>query len=366
MHIVHCLTHSIDGGGQEIPYLLVKSLKKYFPDIKHTIILPANGVYVQRFKELNIPVINFPFNHISIFSFVSILKLLKQLNPDVIHSHGRGAGIYSRLLPRIFLARKVIHTHHGFHVPENHLLKIVFTFLEKILIPGTSITIAVSESEKNEIRKLLSLPEEQIVCIPNVIDHDEVIQRAGESNEDLLKNIINQQYPFRVVMIARDDPIKNYSLACAAANSVLLKDTTSSFYFVGAKDSSLLSKLISDYPNRVFQIPLLKNPLPLLKQASILLITSKREGGPLVVLESFALGKPVVGTNVRGINDYVQHGKNGLLADENKSQLAEAILKLINNANLLNILSNCAKESFRAGNLENWCKKYYNLYNSIR
>lgn len=365
MHIVHCLTHSIDGGGQVIPYLLIKSLIKYFPNVRHTVVLPDNGIYVQRFQELNIPIISFPFNRISVISFFSALKLFKQLNTDIIHSHGRGAGIYARVLPKIFLNKKVIHTHHGFHVPENIFSKFVFAFLEKIQMLGTAMTVAVSESEKREIQELLSLTDKQIVHISNIIDRDEVIRRAEETTAEISKYFINSNYPFRVVMIGRDDPIKNYSLAYATARSVLMKDTTSSFYFVGAETSIALKKLLFDYPDRVFQFPLLKNPLPFLKQASILLITSKREGGPLVVLESFALGKPVVGTNVRGINDYVKHGENGMLTNEDPSQMAATIISLINDNSLLLKLSRGAKASMETNILKTWSHTYYELYNSI-
>ena len=37
------------------------------------------------------------------------------------------------------------------------------------------------------------------------------------------------------------------------------------------------------------------------------------ETGPLVILESFAAGTPVVGSNLGGIAEWVRHGENGLL-----------------------------------------------------
>lgn len=366
MHIVHCLTHSTDGGGQAIPYLLIKTLKKGFPHVNHTVVLPDNGVYVKHFQELNIPIVIFPFNRISVLSFFSALKLFKQLNPDVIHSHGRGAGIYTRIFPKIFLNKKVIHTHHGFHVPENYFLKKSFVFLEKLQMPGTDMTVAVSESEKREIQKLLSLTDKQVVHISNIIDSEEVVRRAEEPIEEISKYFVDSKYPFRIIMIGRDDPIKNYSLAYSTARNVLKQEPTSSFYFIGAESTPAVEALTSEYPERVFQIPLSKNPLPMLKRASILLITSKREGAPLVVLESFALGKPVVGTNVRGINDYVIHGENGMLADENPDELAAAILKIISDAELFAKLSLGAKAAVRTNVVNSWSQKYFNLYESIK
>ena len=342
-----------------------KNAKKKFPDVNHTVILPENGVYVKRFQELNIPIVIFPFNRISALSFFSALKLFKRLNPDIIHSNGRGAGIYARILPKILLNKKVIHTHHGFHVPENYILKKFFVFLEKLQLPGTYMTVAVSVSEKREIQILLSLTDKQVVQISNVIDREEVIRRAEEPIEEISKHFAGSKYPFRIIMIGRDDPIKNYSLAYSTARKVLKQESTSSFFFVGAETSPAVEALISEYPERVFQIPLSKNPLPMLKRASILIITSKREGAPLVVLESFALGKPVVGTNVRGINDYVKNGENGMLANENADELAAAILKIINDANLFTKLSLGAKAADGSDVLKSWGQTYFNLYESI-
>jgi glycosyltransferase involved in cell wall biosynthesis len=365
MHIVHCLTHSIDGGGQAIPYLLVKSLKQNFPLVKHTVVLPENGIYVQRFQELDIPVICFPLNRVSPLRLFSILKLFNQLDPDIIHSHGRGAGIYTRILPKIILHKKVIHTYHGFHVPENIFLKIIFILIERIQMPGTSLTIAVSGSEKREIEKLISLTDKHVVHISNIIDYDEVIRRAEEPLEGIPKQFIPSKHSFNIVMIGRDDHVKNYKLAYKTAHYVLEREAASSFFFIGAESSTALEKLISQYPERVFQIPQCKNPLPILKQSFILLMTSKREGAPLVVLESFALGKPVVGTNVRGINDYVKHGENGMLANEEPDQLGEMILTIIKDVNLYKKLSQGAKAMARTDAVKTWSEAYYKLYNSI-
>jgi glycosyltransferase involved in cell wall biosynthesis len=58
--------------------------------------------------------------------------------------------------------------------------------------------------------------------------------------------------------------------------------------------------------------------VPLLRRYHLLAVPSRwLEMGPLVVLEAFAAGTPVLGANLGGIADLVQHGRNGLLLEPN-------------------------------------------------
>lgn len=59
------------------------------------------------------------------------------------------------------------------------------------------------------------------------------------------------------------------------------------------------------------------------------------DGGPVVVFESMACGKPQVVTNVLGAADHIKDGVNGfVVAQRNSSELSKAIIKLLMNPNL--------------------------------
>ena len=59
-----------------------------------------------------------------------------------------------------------------------------------------------------------------------------------------------------------------------------------------------------------------ENVVPLLSGYHLLAVPSRwMETGPLVILESFAAGTPVIGSNLGGIAEWVRHGENGLLVD---------------------------------------------------
>jgi len=67
-----------------------------------------------------------------------------------------------------------------------------------------------------------------------------------------------------------------------------------------------------------------------LQRSSILVLPSLSEGCPLVVLEAFAAGTPVVASRVGGIPEIVTEGKSGLLVSPADSTLlAKAIIELL-------------------------------------
>jgi len=69
-----------------------------------------------------------------------------------------------------------------------------------------------------------------------------------------------------------------------------------------------------------------------IKKSKLLLMTSKSEGLPMVVIECMALGTPVVVPNVGDIKDLVVNGKNGIIVDKrNSKNFAKEIINLLNN-----------------------------------
>ncbi len=68
----------------------------------------------------------------------------------------------------------------------------------------------------------------------------------------------------------------------------------------------------------------------LLAIADVVVLASRQEGLPRVVMEAMAAAKPVVATDVRGNRDLVRNGKSGLLVPlERPDLLAQALLRLI-------------------------------------
>jgi glycosyltransferase involved in cell wall biosynthesis len=63
--------------------------------------------------------------------------------------------------------------------------------------------------------------------------------------------------------------------------------------------------------------------------AEVVVLPSLYEGHPKVLLEAMACGRPVIGTNVQGIREIIQHGKTGWLCNTDSDSIRTAIQELM-------------------------------------
>lgn len=101
-----------------------------------------------------------------------------------------------------------------------------------------------------------------------------------------------------------------------------------------------------------------------LNSAHLLVMTSHIEGFPLVILEAFSAGLPVISTNVGGISEQISHGVNGFLFDDNdKDQLALLLYQIINNQSLRDEISINNRNKYLANfTLDIMINKYKNIF----
>jgi glycosyltransferase involved in cell wall biosynthesis len=72
----------------------------------------------------------------------------------------------------------------------------------------------------------------------------------------------------------------------------------------------------------------------------VVVLTSKNEGTPVSLIEAQASGTPVISTNVGGVENVVEHGKTGLLAEfSDEAKMTEHLLTLIEDENLRILMS---------------------------
>lgn len=83
----------------------------------------------------------------------------------------------------------------------------------------------------------------------------------------------------------------------------------------------------------------------LLSHCLFVCMPSRYEGWPIVAIEAQASQKPVIGSNIPGLKDVVKDGETGLLVKpDNPEKLSEAMIYLIGNATLRQILGKNARQ----------------------
>ncbi|NOR89219.1 MAG: glycosyltransferase [Anaerolineales bacterium] len=98
--------------------------------------------------------------------------------------------------------------------------------------------------------------------------------------------------------------------------------------------------------NNISFFPFTSNPKYIFERIDITVLSSiYKEGLPNILLESMAMGVPVVSSNLGGVIEAVQEGKTGYVVDPGDSdQLAEAIIKLWVDQEAYNRMSENARQ----------------------
>lgn len=278
-------------------------------------------------------IIYIPYRKFSISSLFELKKFVIKHKIDIIHSHGNGAGFYSRALKIIGCKVKVIHTFHGISDKYTSKIKYLFNIISgRFLKYFTDDFILVSYGEFNSGIKKKILFESKSSVIYNGI-------KKRSYNKSNSKDIIN------IVTISRFDYQKNmqlcYDIAYKFRNNSKIK-----FTWIGnGEDLPILKEKAKFHNVNIDFIGFTTEPLDFLSKGNIYLSTSRFEGLPYALIEAASLGLPIIATDVVGNNECVINKYNGFLF-KSFNEAIEYINMCINNPTLLNNMSKASYQHF--------------------
>lgn len=346
------------GGGPEHLYQLLNLNS----DNGLFVAAPNDEPYFEKYKRIvgSRNIIKIPHRKFSLIILLELIKFVKKNQISIVHSHGKGAGIYSRLIT-LFTKVKCIHTFHGIHIGNyGFLSRILYLYLERILSLITDRFITVSKSERSKILRLKITQENKIALIENGVN--------------IPKDSIRPELKYKsnkILQVSRFDFAKNSLLLLDIVNELNKKKDEEKFEFhiIGdGPDRILLENKFKDkgISNVVFH-GFQGNLTKYYSDSFCYISTSRWEGLPLTLLESMSHGTPSIVTKVDGNKDLVSHGQNGYLFNINSPQeAADFILKLKNDKELYQDLSKNAKQLIADNfSIVNMIKQTENLYLSL-
>ena len=117
----------------------------------------------------------------------------------------------------------------------------------------------------------------------------------------------------------------------------------------------------------VFFLGYQENPRSFMSIADLLVLPPKEEGFGRVLLEAMGAGTPVIGTNIGGIPEIIEHGTNGLLVDHGDIEaLKNSIIKILKNNSLREKLIQGGYETINSKFcVETYQEKLENIYDSF-
>ena len=302
------------GGGPAQVHELVARLPR--PEFAVTVAGPPGGPYVDIFTESGARFTGIRTDRLGLRPFVEVLRLIRQEGIDLVHSHGKGAGLYGRLAARR-AGIPAVHTFHGFHHAEYPAgLGRAYLALERRLARMTQAIVHVSESQALEAAALRLAPPERSHVIVNGIDAARVaaaaMPRAAARQSLRLE-------PDALVLgtVARFDPVKALDALLRAFARVAAAQPAARLLVVGDGPEAPRLRVLAaslGVEERVRFPGFVADAFRLLPALDLYVSASRKEGLPLALLEAMACGLPVAATRVPGHVDVVEHGATGLLA----------------------------------------------------
>lgn len=327
MKVLYITARADIGGGPEHLYQLVSHLPKR---VEAYVGCPDDEPYWERYGHLFTGRIQIPHRKFSIKAFRRLWQFVTMHRIEIIHSHGKGAGLYSRLLG-ILTSAKVIHTFHGLHYRKyNILLGKTYLLYEKFAATLTSALICVSKSEYADVLHMGIANVGKMSIIHNGVSipqiEDPVRQRARRA---IRAEMGIPGDATVIVTVARLSPEKGVLRALDIVKGYNSINSSVYYLIVGDGDEreSIETKIRSDGMERYCSVTGFRADVDQILCASdIYLSCSAWEGLPLSILQAMALKIPVVASDVTGNRDIVITGKTGYLYSLDRPE--EAVRRL--------------------------------------
>jgi len=367
------ILEATSGGTQKHVIDIAKKIDKTEFQLDIIYSTDRNNNFVQESKGIFNSTIGLPIRRSASFTDISNIikmrKIILENNYDIVHCHSTKAGFVGRLATFVSRHPNVIYSPHGFMFCDNRILMKRFLYLkmEKYLGYVTQRLVAVSGSERDLALEHNIVPNKKIITLYNSIDPSDFddftyINRVPEKMKDgseiilgtvgrlyyqkdpitLIKSfkIINDRFPNTKLVMVGDGPLEQVCIKLIDKLGLKLKIDLTGYQ---------------------------KNSKAFYKIFDIFMLSSHYEGLPYALLEAMSMGIPSVGTNVVGIKDLILNGRTGYLAEEEDyNGLADAVINLLSNPQLLSEFSENAKNITRENfNFNNGIQEYQEFYSSV-
>ena len=260
-----------------------------------------------------------PFNDISAYN--RIKNIIRKFKPDIVHTHAAKAGALGRRAAYACKVPVVVHTFHGhvFHSYFGSIKTAVFKTIERNLSRKASAIVAISELQKKElVEEHRIAPAEKVHVIPLGFD----LSRF-RANNDEKRFLFRSKYDLKqdelaIGIVGRLVPVKNHALFLDAIKFVRDHSGKKFRAFIigdGEERVNLEKKTIDLGLNDVVCFTSWEKDIDTVYPGlDIVCLTSFNEGTPVSLIEAQAANRPIVSTNVGGIENVVISKKTALLS----------------------------------------------------
>jgi len=260
----------------------------------------------------------------SIVLFCKLFSLIKKNRPDVVHVHSSILIFYFYILSLFFKKTHFLQTVHNTITPGYAKL---FRFLSMLrFIDRGFLNVCISKSIFEQYVSVF--PKLRFVHIDNGIEKLSLTEKY-EVTEKEISGFKKDKSTKVFSAIGNYSPFKNFAMLAEAFRELEVAGRNVILLLIGGGESCNqinFAEVAGLKTGNTYQLGLKDNVADYLSCSDALLMSSTKEGMPLVVLEALSIGLPIVSTPAGGVVDMVEQGVNGIIAKGfEKKDMLEAI-----------------------------------------
>ena len=277
-----------------------------------------------------------------------LVRLFRQLRPDVVHTHTAKAGALGRVAARLAGVPAIVHTFHG-HVLEGYFSPAAthcFLWIERALAHITDRIITVSPRLRQALLGMRIGRPEQVEVVPLGLDLDRFL-RAPKGQNDLRRTLRIPAGTPLLGIVGRLVPIKDHPTLFQALTLLPGGGQAPHLLIVGDGERREELQRLAHHlglASRVHFLGWRDDLEAILGGLDVVICCSRNEGTPVALIEAMAAGVPVVSTDVGGVGDLLVHGETGwLVPPGDPAALAQGIQGLLGDPELCGRLAVAAR-----------------------
>ena len=265
--------------------------------------------------------------------FMTLIKVLKTHQGDIIHTHLTYSNILGTFAARI-AGIPVINTLHGLipaHSARNFKIGLEFKVLDHLSKRVIAVGGKVAECHASYV------PRQRISNVPNAIHAMAPIPL--EQREAVRHEIMGNEHERLILSLGRLTEEKGYIDLLQAFRKIRAERPECALAIIGDDRGPYASVIKAELKRlrlegHAFLLPPREDVHALLGAADLYVCSSHSEGLPLSLLEAMSAGLPVIATAVGSIPEVITQNNGTLIPTQNVDALADAMLTMLSTPNI--------------------------------
>lgn len=269
-----------------------------------------------------------------LISFIKIVKEIKDFSPDIVHTHTTKAGILGRAAALVCGVPKIYHTYHG-HVFKGYFSKFqtsLIIAIERFFSAFSTKLIALTPNLASELNHILRIKDsEKISVVPLGLDLVPYLSTPRKTNIWHKSEGFNEK-DFVIGIVARLVPVKNHKMLINSMERLCSIFPNLHLAVIG--NGELEEELKKQTENlglsgHIHFCGISEKLENIYSDLDLLVLCSKNEGTPVVIIEALAAGCPVAAVDVGGVREVLENGKSGRLLPSEPELFTKALANAI-------------------------------------